>query len=300
MLEGFGRLADPAFGMAAAQAATPLYLVVLAALLSERAGLVNLGLEGVMLAGACVGAMATLGLGPELGLSLGLLAGAGLALLQAVATIHFRVDQLVAGLAVNVLAFGVTHFLQAAAFGPGGRSPVLERLPAVTVPRLGQLSPLVPIALGLGLAIWLGLRFGRAGLRLRAAGEAPQAAERAGLALARLRYAVLLGGGALAGLAGAGLAVELAGQYRQGITQGRGFLALALCVLANRSVLGGALAALLLGALQALPGFLPGGSATGPLGAAPWLVALLALALLARHLRPPHGAAETWRAGASL
>jgi general nucleoside transport system permease protein len=298
--EGLERLADPAFAMAALQAAVPLYLAVLAALLCEQAGLVNLGLEGTMLAGAWVGAAWAHSLGPATGLDLGALAGVGLALLYALATIYFRVDQLVAGLAVNVLAFGSTRFLQSATFGPGGRSSALERLPAIAVPRLGQLSPLVPVALALGLAIWLCLRFGLLGLRLRAAGEAPQAAERAGLALARLHFAVLLAAGALAGLAGAGLTIEFAGRYQQGITQGRGFLALALCPLVGRSVLGGGLAALLLGALQALPRFLPAGTLTSLLAAAPWLVVLLALALLARRLRSPRAAAETWRAGASL
>ncbi len=300
MPEGLQRLADVGFGVAAIQAAAPLYLAVLAALLCERAGLVNLGLEGTMLAGAWVGTVATLDLGPEAGLALGMLAGAGAALLHALATIQFRVDQLVAGLALNVLVFGAVGFLQSATFGPGGRSPDLEHLPVVTVPRLGQLSPLVPIALGLGLAIWLGLRFGRAGPRLHVIAEAPRAAERAGLAPARLSYGVLLGSGALAGLAGAGLAIELAGHYQQGITQGGGFLALAVCVLVSRSVAGGALAVLLLGALQALPTVLPAGPATTLLGAAPWLVVLLALAALAHRLRSPRTAAETWRAGAPL
>ncbi len=300
MPEGLQRLADPTFGAAALQAAAVLYLALLAALLCERTGLVNLGLEGVMLAGAWVGAMATPSLGPLAGLGLGVLAGAGFALLHALATIQFRVDQLVAGLALNVLAFGAARFLQTATFGSSGRSPDLRRLPAVPVPRLGQLSSLVPIVAALGLAIWLGLRFSRAGLRLRAVAEAPQVAARAGLSLARLRCAVLLTSGALAGLAGAGLTIELAGHYQQGITQGRGFLALALCVLVSRSVPGAALAALLLGALQALPGITPSGPARGLLGALPWLVGLLALPLLARRLRSPRGAAETWRAGASL
>ncbi len=300
MPDGLHGLGDPAFGVAAIHSAALLYLAVLGALLCERGGLVNLGLEGTMLAGAWVGATATLSLGPGAGLGLGVLAGAGLSLLYALATIRLRVDQLVAGLALNVLAFGAARFLQTAIFGPAGRSADLQRLPAVTVARLGQLSPLAPIALGLGLVIWLALRFGRAGLRLRAAAEAPQVAQRAGLALARLRYGVLLGAGALAGLAGAGLAIELAGHYQPGITQGRGFLALALCVLVSRSPLGGALAAMLLGALQALPAFLPDGPVTGLLGVAPWLVVLLALAVLGHRLRSPRTAAEAWRAGVSL
>jgi ABC-type uncharacterized transport system permease subunit len=300
MPDGLDRLADPSFAVAALQTAVPLYLAVLAALLCERGGLVNLGLEGTMLAGAWVGAAATLGTGPVVGLGLGVLAGVGLALLHAMATIYFRVDQLVAGLGVNVLAFGAARFLESATLGPGGRSPGLERLPALTVPWLGSLSPMVPVALALGIAIWLGLRFGIAGLRLQAAGEGPAAAERAGLSPARLHCAVLLGAGALAGLAGAALTIELAGRYQQGITQGRGFLALAVCVLVNRSVLGGGLLALLLGALQAPPAFLPSGRGASLLAAVPWLVVLLALALRARRLRSPCSAARTWRAGASL
>jgi len=288
----------PVLARAVIQAAAPLYLAVLAALLCQRAGLVNLGLEGIMLAGACAGAAVGAGLGPAAGMALGVVAGTGLALLHALATVRFRVGQLVSGLAVNVLAFGVAGFLGVASFGPDSRSPGLEHLPTVAVPWLGPLSPLAPLALLLGLAILAELRLGVAGLRLDAAAEAPQAAARAGLRPDRLRYGVLLASGALAGLAGAGLPIEVVGHYRPGITQGRGFLALAVCLVVNRSVLGGAAAALLLAGLQVLPGFLPAGQAPGVLVAAPWLVTLVALALVARPERLPRTAVETWRAGA--
>jgi general nucleoside transport system permease protein len=300
MHEALQRLGDPAFGATAIQAAAPLYLAVLAALLCERAGLVNLGIEGTMLAGALAGAVAARSLGPEAGLCAGALAGSALALLYALATVQFRADQLVAGLALNVLAFGAAGLLQVASFAPGGSSPDLRRLAPVVVPRLGQLSPLAPVALGLGLAIWLCLRFGRPGLRLYAVAEAPLVAERAGLAPARLRGAVLLCTGALAGLAGASLSTEVAGHYRPGITAGRGFMALAVCAVVSRSVPGAALAALLLGGLQAWVALLPDGAVAGVLGLAPWLLVLLALALLSRRLRPPRAAAATWRAGPSL
>jgi simple sugar transport system permease protein len=295
MPEGLRQFAEPGFAVAALQAAAPLYLALLAALLCERAGMVNLGLEGIMLAGAWVGTVVALGLGPRAGLALGALAGAGAALPYALATIHLRVNELVAGLTLTVLAFGAVGLAQTASFGSGGRSPGLERLPALALPRLGQLSPLPPIALGLGLAVWLWLRFGRAGPRLQVVAEAPDAAERAGLSPARLRWAVLLAAGALAGLAGAGLPIELAGHYQPGITQGRGFLALAVCLLVGRSVAGAALVALLLGALQALPTLLPAGPGATLLGALPWLVSLLALTAA-----PSSRSWRTRRSGAPL
>ncbi len=300
MPSGLEWVATPAFAGAAVQAAVPLFLAVLAALVCERAGLVNLGLEGMMLAGACVGAAMTLRLGPGPGLAFGVVAGVWLALLHALATVQFGVDQIVSGLAVNALAFGAVRPLGVSAFGPAGTSPKLEHLPAIAVPWIGGLSPLVPLALLLGLVALLALRFGIAGPRLDAAALAPRAAEAAGLDTDRLRYGALATCGALAGLAGAGLSVEFAGHYQPGITGGRGFLALALGVLVGRSVLAGLTAAGLLGALQAVPAFLPVGWGAIPLVAAPWLVALVALALLGRGRRPSRGVPDRWRAGATL
>ena len=299
MPSGLEWVATPAFAGAAVQAAVPLFLAVLAALVCERAGLVNLGLEGMMLAGACVGAAMTLRLGPGPGLAFGVVAGVWLALLHALATVQFGVDQIVSGLAVNVLAFGAVRPLGVSAFGPAGTSPKLEHLPAIAVPWIGGLSPLVPLALLLGLVALLALRFGIAGPRLDAAALAPRAAEAAGLDTDRLRYGALATCGALAGLAGAGLSIELVGHYQPGITQGRGFLALALCVLVGRSVLGGLVAAALLGALQAVPAFLPAGPGSSVLPVAPFLVVLVALAVLGRR-RVSRTAPDGWRAGVTL
>lgn len=300
MPSGLEWVATPAFASAAVQAAAPLFLLVLGALLCQRAGLVNLGLEGMLLAGACVGAAMALRLGPGLGIAFGVVAGVWLALLHALATVQFGVGQVVSGLALNVLAFGAARPLATGEFGPAGISPRLGHLPAVGIPWLGGQSPLVPVALLLGLAVLVALRFGVAGPRLDAAAVAPRTAEGAGLDTDRLRYGALVICGALAGLAGATLSVELAGQYRPGITQGRGFLALALCVLVGRSVLGGLVAAALLGVLQAAPAFLPSGEGTTLLEAAPWLLVLVALTLLGRRhretslIRPVHDPHTSW------
>jgi general nucleoside transport system permease protein len=298
MPSGLEWVASPAFAGAVIVAAVPLSLLVLGALLCQRAGLVNLGLEGMMLAGACIGAAMAMRLGPGPGIAFGVVAGIWLALLHALATIQFGVDQVVSGLAVNLLAFAAARPVATSVFGGGGVSPRLERLPAIGVAWLGWLSPLVPLALLAGLALLLALRFGVAGPRLDAAAAAPRTAAGAGLDTERLRYGALAICGGLAGLAGAGLSVELAGRYQPGITGGRGFLALALGVLVGRSVLAGLGAAVLLGALQAVPAFVPTGAGNLLLRAAPWVLVLVALALFGR--RPARGVVGRWRAGVTL
>jgi ABC-type uncharacterized transport system permease subunit len=156
------------------------------------------------------------------------------------------------------------------------------------------------LALLIGLAVLLVLRFGVTGPRLDAANLAPPLAKGAGLDTDWLRYRALIVCGGLAGLAGAALPVELAGHYQPGITQGRSFLALALCVLVGRSAPVGLLGAVLLAAVQAVPAFLPVGQATSLLLAAPWVVVLLALAVLGRGAHPSRAGMDRWRAGITL
>jgi ABC-type uncharacterized transport system permease subunit len=299
MPDGLAWFATPAFAGTVIQLAVPLWLALLGAQLCERAGLVNLGLEGMLLAGACVGAALALRFGPGAGIAFGVVAGVWLALLHALATIQFGVDQIVSGLALNLLAFGAARPLAAGAF-PSRISPQLRHLPAIPVPWLGGLPVLVPLALLIGLAVLLALRFGVTGPRMDAAVWSRPVAEGAGMDTDRLRYVALIVCGALAGLAGAALSVDFAGHYQPGITQGRGFLALALCVLVGRSVLGGLLGAVLLAAVQAVPAFLPVGQATSLLLAAPWVVVLLALAVLGRRAHPSRAGMDRWRAGITL
>jgi simple sugar transport system permease protein len=121
MSEGLGWLATPAFAGAVIQLAVPLWLALLGAQLCARAGLVNLGLEGMLLAGACVGAALAVRFGPGAGIAFGVVAGVWLALLHALVTIQFGVDQIVSGLVVNLLAFGAARPLVAGVF-PGGVS----------------------------------------------------------------------------------------------------------------------------------------------------------------------------------
>jgi len=283
-------------------AAAPLYLAVLGAVISQRAAVVNLALEGAMALGAAAGAWVAVGHGPVAGLLAGVLAGGAVGALQALAVTGFGVDQLAAGIALDLLALAGAAGLAAHAQLAGDLGLAVPRhLPAValalSVPGLGHGILRVPVmalvAGALGLLTWLLLRLTPVGLRLRALAEEPEAAERAGVATGSLRAGALLAAGMLAGLGGAALPLDGAASGTTlalaGIVQGRGFVALAVAVLAGRSLLAAALLCLTLGIAWPLP--------AGHRGAILWIALLLALALRIRRAQLPR--ALSWRAGSS-
>lgn len=233
---------------------TPLLLACLAGLFSERAGVFDIGLEGKMLASAFASASVAAVTG---NVWIGLMAGIGASLLLAaihgLASITFRGNQLISGVAINFLAAGLTVLLGQSWFGLGGRTPALEgdarfaeiNLPfaeAVSgVPVLGQVyselisghSVLVYVALALVPAsAWLLYRT-RFGLRLRAVGENPAAVDTAGISVTNIRYAAVAITGVLCGLAGAYLAIGLAAGFGRDMTAGKGFIALAALIFAK-------------------------------------------------------------------
>lgn len=257
---------------------TIIYITGLGGLFCERSGIVNIGLEGLMIIGTVTGAAGAaffagaapegLALGPGgvvLGLLFGLVCGALFALVHAVATITFRVDHIVSGVVINLAALGLSRFLsfvffeQATQSQPGG-----PQLPRLTIPLLSdlplglgraftQLSPLVPTAFVLAIvATWV-LRRTRWGLRLRSAGENPEATRSLGVRVAPIRYAAVMISGALAGLAGAFLSVEATGFWREGQTVGLGFISLAALILANWNPVRLLAAAFLFGFAQGIP-----------------------------------------------
>ena len=223
--------------------AVPLILASLGGLFSERAGIVALGLEGMMLTGSfAAGSAAALTGSPCAGLMAAIAASMLVALVHGVVTISQRGDQIVSGIALNILAAGLAPSLSLAWFGEGGETPALA--PAqrfMPIDRGSALGPLAHVLLGsqtlivyltlalLPLAWWLLYR-SRFGLRLRAAGENPHAVESAGLSVARLRYAALLLCGAFAGLAGADLAIAEGAGFTRDMTAGRGYMALAALI----------------------------------------------------------------------
>jgi simple sugar transport system permease protein len=302
---------------------TILYLTGLGGLFSERSGIVNIGLEGLMVVGTVTGAAGVemfaapppVGLGwgaggVVLGLLFGALCGALFASVHAVATINFRVDHIVSGVVINLVAIGLARFLsyvffeQATQSDPGG--PHLPRLdlPLLSdIPGLGaafqHLSPMVIFAALLVFPVSFALFRTRWGLRLRSAGENPEATRSLGVAVAPLRWEGVLLSGALAGLSGAYLSVEVVGNWREGQTLGLGFIALAALILSNwdpKRLLG---AAFLFGFAQAIPLRLadaPIIRALPPqfINMIPFVVTIVAIAGFVGRVRPPAAAGRAY------
>ncbi len=247
--------------------ATPLLLASLGGLLAESSGVINFALEGMMLAGAFGAMWATFAChSPWVGLLGGMGAGVLIATLHAVASLKLRADQIVSSIALNLLAAGVTGMLLNQLFGVYGTSPTVTRLPDLAQvldmlfpgrghggnPSWGRLSVLAPIALLLGAALLGFFRWTTWGLRLRACGENPAAAQAAGVAVVRTRFLAVCTSGALAGLGGAYLAIGELSQFVEHLTQGRGYLAIAALILGRWSPLGVLLAALFFGLSEAI------------------------------------------------
>jgi general nucleoside transport system permease protein len=283
------------------RAFVPLFLATLGAVFNERSGIVNIGLDGMMIFGTWFGAWGSLRWGPVVGFLVAILAGTLVALLHAIVTVTFRVDHIISGVAINILALGVPRFLSIIAFGQGTQSPAVEQLPHFTLPRLGEMSPIVPLTLVLGVAAWFVLNRTVFGLRLRSAGENPRAAESLGVRVVAMRYAGVLLSGAFAGLAGAYISIELVGQYNEGMNQGRGFIALAALILGNWTVGGAALASLLFGWTEALTVFLRVSWINNAfIQTLPYIVTLIVLAVSFRRVRPPKAVGQAYEAGAPI
>ncbi|MEU7565232.1 ABC transporter permease [Streptomyces fradiae] len=248
----------------ALQLAVPIGLAGLGGLWAERAGVVNIGLEGMMILGTWFGAWAGYQWGPWTGVVMGLVGGALGGLLHAVMTVTFNVNHIVSGVAVNILALGATQYLSDFTFAeaPGGsskQSPRIEPIDRITVPGVSDwladlqaqhwffvsdlagvlgglvtnLSLLTVVALLLVPATWWILWRTGFGLRLRSCGENPVAAESLGVNVYKYKYIAVLVSGALAGLGGAFLAIVSTGIYQEGQTGGRGFIGLAAMIFGN-------------------------------------------------------------------
>ncbi|HEX5817313.1 MAG TPA: ABC transporter permease [Gemmatimonadales bacterium] len=242
--------------------ATPLLLAALGEMLAERAGVINLGVEGAMLAGALAAAIGASGAGPWAGLALAVAAGAVLAAGFAAVAIGARTDQIITGTATTLLALGLTGAIYRRAFGTTGAGLSLPTLKPLVVPGLSEV-PLVcqplfaqPLPTYLALAavplLWWFLFRTRTGLALRAVGESPASARAAGVPVRRMQVLATIAGGAFAGLAGGTLVLAQVGTFAERMTAGRGFIAIAIVVLGRWHPVGVLLAALLFGGATAL------------------------------------------------
>jgi general nucleoside transport system permease protein len=225
---------------------TPLILAALGGLFSERSGVINIALEGMMLAGAFTAAAMTYATGnPWIGLLSALMAGVGVAAIHAVACIRYRADQVVVGTAVNILMIGLPGFLSGAFFLSSGSTPQLP---------IHQLIPRAPIVMAFALVplTWYVLYRTPFGLRLRAVGENPEAADAAGIDVAKIRYTGVLLSGALAAMGGAYLSTGQSSLFTRNMTSGRGFIALAALIFGKWKPTQTLLACLFFGFTEAL------------------------------------------------
>jgi len=281
--------------------ATPIMLAALGELLVEESGIINVGIEGAMLAGAFFALSGVYFTGSiAVGLTCGIAAAIAINAMLGVLLINLAVNQVVAGTALNIFAAGITGVFYRKFFGITGKAFIVSPLHALALgplaripffgPMLFDQSPLVYLAfLLVSVFAWL-IRRTRYGLRVRAAGERPEAADALGLGVYALRWQALIVSGVLTGLAGAFLTLVYANTFVENISAGRGFVALAVVILGQRNSWGLAAASLLFGAAMALQFGLQALGTAVPYQlflALPYALTLIVLAFFGGQARDP-------------
>lgn len=283
---------------------TPLLFAALGGVLSERVGIVNIALEGMLLSAAFVAMIAAHASGSAwLGILAGAAAGLAIGLLHTFLVLRLRVDAIISGIGLNLLSLGLTTFLLRSLYSGGvgvqvrGPAPWLSGLHGLPLlgTLLGARTPFVPLALAAVAAVWFLTYRTRPGLQLRAIGEAPAAARAAGVRVDQVRAFWLAAGGALTGIGGAYLSLEAAGRFTENLSAGRGYLALAAVIFGRWHPAGAAIAVLLFGLGEAAEIKLQGAVLFGNtvpsefLSALPYVLGLLALAGALGRSTPPAG-----------
>ncbi len=280
--------------------ATPLIFGALGGMFSERSGVVNVGLEGMMLMGAFFGILGADKLNSWfLGLLVAILSGGAMGLLHAIWSVHLRADQIISGFAINFLALGLTGYLFIDIYGQEGTPTDIPSIPAVNLSFLdgipfigdifGNLNLMIWIALILVPLSWLVLFKTPLGLRIRAVGEHPRAADTVGIDVYRIRYGAVIASGMLAAAGGAFLSIGFVNSFNENMTAGRGFIALAAVIFGNWKPFGAAAACLLFGFSSALAQRLPeySDSAAVLFQALPYVLTLIAVAGVIGRSIPP-------------
>jgi general nucleoside transport system permease protein len=280
--------------------ATPLLFAALGGIMSERSGVINVGLEGMMLMGAFFGIFGADVFGSWwIGTLVGMAAGGVLGLVHAVFSIALRADQVVSGVAVNLLALGITGYVFIYHYGEQGTPGDVARAPEISLPVIkdigfvgeviGEMSVLTWLALLLVPLVALYLFRTPSGLRLRSVGEKPRAADTVGIPVLRTRYLAVVASGCLAGLGGAYLSVALVGSFNENMTAGRGFIALAVVIFGSwrpyMALAGACLFGFSSAVAQRLPAFSE--SLAVLFQALPYLLVLIVVAGLIGRSRPP-------------
>ncbi len=283
------------------QFAALLLLPALGGVISERSGVVNIAMEGMMLTGAYAGVMTTLAThNVIIGVAGAMIAGGLMALVHAIVSINFKANQIVSGIAINIAALGLTNYLLFIQTGGQGvpslkdalRLPNLAWGPLANIPFIGRVLFQQNIIFYVAVLILLGIQFllfrTNIGLRIRAVGEHPQAADTAGVNVRLIRYLCVIGSGLLSGLAGAYLALGIAGIFNSNMTAGFGFIALAAMIFGKYTPWGTAGACIIFGLGQALSVRMQdSGISASLLSTLPYILTIIALVGLVGRTTPP-------------
>jgi simple sugar transport system permease protein len=283
--------------------AVPLVLAAMVGIIGERSGVVNIGIEGQMLMSAFAGFFGSVITGSiYLGMIIGILAGVLMGAFLAVAAVKWEMDQIIAGVVINIVAAGLTSFF----YAPGKTLPQL--MPVVSIPILSDIPLIGPVFFRNGLFalstlfIVIAVNFilfkTRWGLRSRSVGEYPSAADAAGINVTRMRMINVTLAGTLAGCAGAFLALEAAGTFQRGLTAGRGFLALAIMIFGAWNPMGALAAALFFGLSTAIASQLQADEVINIpqqfVNLLPFVMTLIVLAVAVGRVRPPAAAGQPY------
>ena len=275
---------------------TPLVLGAMCGLMGERSGIINIGIEGQMLLAAFVGFLANVYTGNLLlAVAAGVLTGATMGALLAFMSVTLKMDQIIAGTVINILAFGLTGYYYQQGLTTQGKLLPISLGPLAEIPLIGPVlfrnPPITFATLILIFVIHYVLFYTRWGLRTRAVGEHPSAADTVGINVYFVRYTNVIIGGAIAGLAGAYLTLEAVGSFERAMTNGRGFVALAVMIFGKWTPLGSWGAALLFGLTTALQTQLQfAGRLAIPhqfIGMLPYVLTIVVLAGFVGRARPP-------------
>ena len=278
-----------------------LLLPALGGVISERSGVVNIAMEGMMLTGAYAGVMTTLATHSVIvGVAGAMIAGGLMALVHAIVSINFKANQIVSGIAINIAALGLTNYLLFIQTGGQGvpslkdalRLPNLAWGPLANIPFIGRVLFQQNIIFYVAVLILLGIQFllfrTNIGLRIRAVGEHPQAADTAGVNVRLIRYLCVIGSGLLSGLAGAFLALGIAGIFNSNMTAGFGFIALAAMIFGKYTPWGTAGACIIFGLGQALSVRMQdSGISASLLSTLPYILTIIALVGRVGRTTPP-------------
>jgi simple sugar transport system permease protein len=283
--------------------AVPLVLAAMVGIIGERSGVVNIGIEGQMLMSAFAGFFGSVFTGSiYLGMIIGILTGVLMGAFLAVAAVKWEMDQIIAGVVINIVAAGLTSFF----YAQGKTLP--ELMPVVSIPLLSDIPLIGPVFFRNGLfalstlfivvAVNYALFKTRWGLRSRSVGEYPSAADAAGINVTRVRMMNVTLAGALAGCAGAFLALEAAGTFARGLTAGRGFLALAIMIFGAWNPMGALAAALFFGLSTAIASQLQADEVINIpqqfVNLLPFIMTLIVLSIAVGRVRPPAAAGQPY------